>query len=240
MKRNELARISGTKAVVVDNIPKENVKKEAVKDEVIKTGTISGNNIKNTKGLVYLVQLGMFAKPVSYAELKDLQPIYTDIISEKGTRYMLGTYSTLSKARDESQKAVAKGISDAYVVAYLDGRQISLEKAKEIESKQVLVQKTDIAVSPANIVYMVQVGAYRDRLGVADEEKLKSAFAPNRFELKTSGGMNLYLVGNFKTYKEADALKKKLISEGHSGVFVVAFNGDQKIPVAEAIKLSKN
>jgi hypothetical protein len=240
LKKNELAKISGNKAVIADNISKDNVKKEPVKDEAIKTGTISGNNIKNTKGLVYLVQLGMFAKPVSYAELKDLQPIYTEVIPGKGTRYMLGTYPSLSKAREESQQAVAKGISDAYVVAYLDGRQISLEKAREMENKQGPAQKTNIAETPANIIYMVQVGAYRDRLGVADEGSLKSSFAPNPIELKTTGGMNLYLLGNFKTYKEADALKKKLIAEGHSGVFVVAFNGDQKIPVAEAIKMGKN
>jgi hypothetical protein len=85
---------------------------------------------------------------------------------------------------------------------------------------------------------MVQIGAYRESLSPVEINKLKSNYAPHVVETKFSDGMNIYVVGNYKTYKEADYLKKKMISEGHSGIFVVAFNGGQKVPVDQAIKMN--
>jgi cell division protein FtsN len=230
LKRTELAKLAGEKNYAVEEKDKENEKPE--------NNNISGNNIKNTKGLVYLVQLGMFSKPVTNDKFKGLQPIYTDKIQGKGTRYMFGIFNSLSKARAESKIAVDKGISDAYVIAYYDGENISLEKAKKLESKQGNIKEEKQVVSSSNVTFMVQVGAYRESLKPAEMSKLKTTYSPHAIEIKISDNMNVYVIGNYKTYKEADYLKKKLISEGHAGVFVVAFNGSQKIPVDQAIKLN--
>jgi cell division protein FtsN len=212
LKKSELTKISG-------------IKTETEKPE-------DNNSIKNTTGLVYLVQLGMFKKPISDEDLKNLLPIYTDKIPGKGTRYMMGIYHSLSKARDEIQKAKDKGFADAYVIAYHNGEHISLDKAKSIEGKP-----TDI-IKKAQIVYMIQVGAYKEKLNKTEENKLKSSYSPAKIEIRTADGKNLYLIGKYKSYKEADDLKKKLIKNGHEGIFVVAFNGEEKISVEEANKLN--
>ncbi len=164
--KTEMAKVSGGKIPIVENEKKEigeTVKMETVKDEPSKTGIVEENSIKKTKGLVYLVQLGLFAKPISYAEIKNLQPVYTDIVPDKGTRYLLGTYSSLVKAREENQRVVEKGIADAYVVAYHNGSPITLEKAKELESKQDGT-KENVSVPSGAIAFMVQLGAYREKL----------------------------------------------------------------------------
>jgi hypothetical protein len=229
LKNNELAKLAGEKPVIIDN----------GETQIISTSSIESQNIKKTKGLVYLVQLGMFAKPITLAELKNLQPIYIDVIPNRGTRYMMGTYTTLERAREETQRAINAGMPDAYVIAYHNGSHISLDKAKALEGKSAPVKDNKV-VAVSSITYMVQVGAYREKLNASDENKLRTTYAPRKVDVRISDGMNIYLIGNFKTYNEADLLKKKLISEGNAGVFVVAFNGKQKITVEQALKMNKN
>ena len=50
--------------------------------------------------------------------------------------------------------------------------------------------------------------------------------------------MNLYIIGDYKSYNEAKYLKNKLHAEGNSDCFIVAFKGEEKISIGEAIKLS--
>jgi hypothetical protein len=230
LKRAELARILGEK----------NSQEQNPEIDKPKTGTISGTDIRQVQGLVYLVQLGMYQKPRTYAKLNNLQPIYTDKIAGKGTRYMMGTYPTIAKAREENKRAANSGIKDSYVIAYYNGENISLEKAQKIESTQIQNQNPKQDLSQSSIIFMVQVGAYSQKLDLEEENKLKAAYTPRNLESRFSENMNVYLLGNYKTYKEADFLKKKLVSEGHQGIFVVAFNGDKKISVADAIKLNKS
>jgi cell division protein FtsN len=153
---------------------------------------------------------------------------------------MKGTYSSFAEAKSESQHVVDNGFPDAYVVAYLDGKHISLDKAKSTEAKQEGNTGSKTVSTNGSITFMVQIGAYREKLSTTEENKLKALYTPRNIEIKKSEDMNLYLVGNYKTYKEADYLKKKLINEGHEGVFVVAFNGEDKITVEHALKSNKN
>lgn len=153
---------------------------------------------------------------------------------------MLGTYPTLIKAREENKRAIDAGMKDAYVIAYYNGENISLEKAQKIEPSQIQNQKTNQELSKSSVIFMVQVGAYSKKPGIEEEGKLKVLYAPRAIDYRLSENMNIYTIGNYKTYQEADFLKKKLVSEGHQGVFVVAFNGNKKITVADAIKMNEN
>lgn len=87
---------------------------------------------------------------------------------------------------------------------------------------------------------MVQVGAYRENLDNSEENQLIKSFSPRTVDKNNYGDMNIYTIGNFTSYKEADALRKKLLEEGHKDVFVVAYEGKNKIHIADAIKKTKN
>jgi len=231
LKRMEIAKLNG-----------ETIKNQEtnISDNTLKTGFIPENKIQKNSGLIYLVQLGMYLKPVSYKELSNLSPIYTDKIPNKGTRYMYGTFKTIAAARQESQKVANKGIKDAYIVAYNNGELISLEKAMKIEKEQFGKVDENVVETSDKILFKVQVGAYREPLDNTEENKLHKTFAPRNIDKQPSGGMNIYTIGNYKTYKEAEYLKKVLLEQGHKDVFVVAFDGTEKIPISEAIKRIKN
>ena len=204
----------------------------------------SNRNVKNVKGLAYYVQLGMFSKKVSSGQFKNISPIYTEKVPSRGTRYMTGPYSTIAQARAAERKIKLSGFADAYVVAYNNGMNISLSAAKWEENPKTIFNQNNQnnqtqQYSTGIIKFAVQVGAYKNKLNNTEYQKLKRNFAPRNVAIKYSSGMNVYIIGNYKTYNEANYLKNKLHAEGHSDCFIVAFKGTEKIPVSEAIKLSK-
>jgi len=231
MKNKELAKLNGVSYSNNHNNISVNTNQ---------AGSVTGKNIKNTNGLVYLVQLGMFKNPIPYSQIKYLQPVYTEIIPNRGTKYMIGTFSTISEARIQNSNIKAKGINDSYVIAYYNGQHINLEKAKQLEKSPNTNYQTKNSVnySNNNITFKVQVGAYSNKLSSSEEQKLKVKFLAWNVNKQYAKGMYIYTIGNYKTYNEAKQMKKKLLKEGKNGVFVIAFNGNQKIEVKKAIKLS--
>lgn len=199
-------------------------------------------NVKNVNGLAYYVQLGMFSKNVSAGQFKNINPIYTEKIPSGGTRYMTGPYSTIAQARAAERKIKSSGFADAYVVAYNNGTNISLKTAKWEENPKTIFNNDNQTQTHANtgiVRFSVQVGAYKNKLSNTEYQKLSRSFAPRNVAVKYSSGMNVYIIGDYKSYNEAKYLKNKLHAEGHGDCFVVAFKGSEKIKVSEAIKLSE-
>lgn len=201
----------------------------------------NNRNVRNIKGLVYYIQLGMFSKTPDKNYFNNISPIFTEKIAGKGTRYMTGPYQTLAQARSAEKLIKQQGFTDAYVAAYLNGNNIALTKAKNLEKTGSTNTQTDYSphAETINISFGVQVGAFRNKLNYTELESLKKAYLPYSVKYKVINGMNIYYVGNYKTYSEAKALQKELYLKGKTDVFVIAFNGNKKISVSDAIKLSK-
>ena len=196
----------------------------------------NNRNVKNIKGLAYFIQLGMYSKNVPSGQFGNIKPIFTEEIPSKGVRYMTGPYASMTQARTAEKNIKANGLSDAYVVSYNNGVHISLTKAKSIEKPKSGTTTDYQNTNTGAIKFCIQVGAYKNKLNSTDYEKLSRRFSPRKIDVKYSAGMNIYVIGNYKTYNEAKYLKNKLQSEGNSDCFIVAFKGKTKISVSEAIK----
>ncbi|MCF6242868.1 MAG: hypothetical protein L3J74_16190, partial [Bacteroidales bacterium] len=203
----------------------ENYKRQKIHELSVFTGekvNISNNNnqtvnygnnrnVKNVGGLAYYVQLGMFTKIPDKSYFNNISPIFTEKVSGKGTRYMTGPYQSISQARSAERVIKNQGFSDAYVSAYLNGNNIALTKAKNIEKsgKNTITQNyQNTNYSSANINFSVQIGAFRNKLSNSELQSLKKAYVPNTVHYKEVNGMNIYYVGNYKKYSQAKALQK--------------------------------
>ncbi|MEN8119550.1 MAG: SPOR domain-containing protein [Bacteroidota bacterium] len=236
---NKIHELSAFSGVSYSDVSNSDVSNSDVSNSANQNKDDGNNrNVKNVKGLAYYIQLGMFLKPVSSSDFQNIEPIFTEKIPSKGTRYMTGPYNSLVDARSAENKIKSSGIADAYIIAYNNGLNISLTKAKQIEKPGSRVNSDNNNYSSGIITFCVQVGAYKNKLNNADFLKLSNTFTPRKVEIKYSEGMNLYIIGNYKSYNEAKYLKNKLHSEGQSDCFVVAFKGETKISIGEAIKLS--
>ena len=96
-----------------------------------------GDEEKGLSGkLVYKIQISAFSKPVQPNYFKGLPSITTEKVSNSNiTRYFTGLFKTHGAAQSELGNVRNRGFSDAYIVAYYEGKKVSLNRAKNLENK---------------------------------------------------------------------------------------------------------
>ena len=95
-----------------------------------------GDEDKKLSGkLVYKIQIAAFSKPVQPDYFKGLASITSEKVSDSNiTRYFAGLFKTFKAAQSELNNVRKGGFPDAYIVAYYEGRKISLNRAKNLEN----------------------------------------------------------------------------------------------------------
>ncbi len=114
--------------------------------------------------------------------------------------------------------------------------------AGNIEQRSVITQETK-TVTPApanniaaNIVYKVQLGAFKNEVPVDIMNKYLTIADKGIANFK-SGELTIYTVGNYKEASAAEAVKAEVIAKGIADAFVIALNNGEKISLEEAKKL---
>jgi len=238
----ELAALSGKKDVkkdvVVDNGKKADPNKGYGKKE---NDFAAGTKISSTKGLAYAVQIGMFSLPKTNSDLAGVSPLYVNK-TKSGYKYFAGTFSTKVEADQVRNKLVKSGYTGAFVVAFNDGKKITLGEAKKREQVKGGNTTTKKVVKKDNseVRFKIQIGAYSS---LSKETKaLHARITSQRFIIdssKDTNGLTIYTIGNVKTYEEAKQIKKQLKDEGFPEGFVIAYIGSKKVKAGEAINFLK-
>ncbi len=91
--------------------------------------------VKAPTGLVYRVQVGAFAKPIPEDLFREFTPVTGEKLDNGITRYLAGYFGNRQKVLDAQQDIRALGYKDAFVVAYCDGKRISLAEARQLEEQ---------------------------------------------------------------------------------------------------------
>lgn len=87
-------------------------------------------------GLVYKVQIGAFKYPISDELFSDMTPISGETLGNGMVRYMAGMFTQYANADAAKQQVRERGYRDAFVVAYMDGKRISLAEARTVGGQQ--------------------------------------------------------------------------------------------------------
>ncbi len=214
-----------------------NIENNNIQNNNINTSGTGIKEISEFNGLVYCVQLGNFSSPKQKSDFPGVPNIIYE--NNKSThKYLSGPYSTYEEAKKAGNMLKNKGYEGVFTVAYNHGKRISLSQAAEIKKSE---NKNSINTADKdNIWFSVQIGAFSHRLNDAEMQEfgeLNDKYTINVKQL--DGGLFLYTIGKFKTYKEAANLKKEIKTMNFDG-FVIAFKGGIKISAAEAIEILKN
>jgi hypothetical protein len=96
-------------------------------------------NTASVEGLVYRVQIGAFSKPVPDNVFKGFAPISGEQVGGTGlVRYMAGYFSQFTPANSaKNDIRQIPGYSDAFVVAFYNGKKITIAEARQLEEKGV-------------------------------------------------------------------------------------------------------
>ena len=88
--------------------------------------------------LVYHIQLGVFSKKLEYDSFDTVAPIYYEEIENKGLfKYYAGLFFSYKAAGEAHTNIKSRGYPDSFIVAFNEGKQISVDKARQIEFVQI-------------------------------------------------------------------------------------------------------
>ncbi|MBK8339704.1 MAG: hypothetical protein IPK99_06780 [Flavobacteriales bacterium] len=103
-------------------------------------------------GLVFKVQIGAFRDPVPQQLFNDLTPVTAERTANGLMRYTAGMFVSFDNADDAKASVRDRGYKDAFVVAYLDGKRISLREARDLAIARPAEEAPVIAQVPAATV----------------------------------------------------------------------------------------
>lgn len=113
----------------------------------------SVKTIDQTKGIFYSVQIGAFSKPLLKENTLNISPLLVSRVNNL-YKYSTGEFSTLELATRRKAELIDAGIlSDAFIIAYNDGRIISLQQANSANPDRVVEYENPI-------IYYIDFGTY--------------------------------------------------------------------------------
>src|SRR5690606_18535962 len=82
-------------------------------------------------GLMYRIQVGAYKNAISEEIFKGISPIYGEPY-EGGVRYSVGSFSRLEDAKEAKIYVVEKGLTDAFIIAYYNGKRLPVTAALKL------------------------------------------------------------------------------------------------------------
>lgn len=97
---------------------------------------------KEIKDMFFTVQVGVFNRYVESEYLKGLKPINTFEVNPKAIRHSVGIFDNIEAAKEQRLEAIEKGFTDAFIVAYMDGKRYLANEALKMlaEGRAKMIQ----------------------------------------------------------------------------------------------------
>jgi epidermal growth factor receptor substrate 15 len=93
------------------------------------------------EGLIFAVQVGAFRNPIPQDLFSGFTPIRGELLSNGITRYTAGVFLSFDNANGAKNDIRGLGYSDAFVVAYLNGQRIPLNRAlNQQQATEIIAQ----------------------------------------------------------------------------------------------------
>ena len=148
-------------------------------------------------GVVYQIQLFSGGRKATMAELKGLTPMYEKRTSNGLYAYRVGRFFTHDEAKKNVDIARKRGFKGAYIVAYVDGREVSVVAARTEEASRT----NDI------LLYEVQIIPESGELEPEVVEGMMTlAMGKDIARIETDGGPIVFMMGPFDSKTLAEEL----------------------------------
>ena len=222
-------------------------------------------DVKAPSGLVYRVQVGAFRKPIPPNLYAKFNPVSGEVSPTGLTLYMAGYFNSAGNAVNARKQIQQLGYSDAFVVAYCNGKKITLGEARQLEARGECVpnkseqfvleianntkealqlQKgstTALAINtPSNTQNSSRNLYFTVQIGVYNQfinEKVKFPSLTEIGTNKIATGQIRYSTGKFKDVNTAKERKDIAVGSGIKDAFIVAYFNGERITIAAAKEL---
>ena len=140
------------------------------------------------------------------------------------TNKIEGAYLNSKKGQNEMSEAIAKAI-----VSYKNLLQSDLQEDVVFEDLSSNTEKNNFELE---YIFRVQISASKTML----EPKSFNFKGLSPIKRIKTGSLYKYFLGNATSYEKAKELKQLATEKGYNGSFVVAFMGEEIVPLNNALK----
>lgn len=179
-------------------------------------------DIVQPSGVIYRLQLGAYSNPIDPSLFQGMYPIIAETLQGgKIRKYYAGAFHLKAQAEYGKQITTKCGFPDAFIVAWYDGRKVSLARAasvenlKETDYNQSYESKSIIKNVPLENSYQVIIGTFEGDLPSYISETI-NLLAPNKELMKrpSEDGRTVYFVGLYSERVQAERLRDNLLASG--------------------------
>ena len=127
-------------------------------------------------GLVYKVQIGAFRKEPSKKYFERFAPVSGESLNNGITRFMVGYFTNYTPANTAKKKVRGMGdYKDAFVVAYYNGKRISIGKARSLEKENAVKESNTIELISENKVEKTTLENSESQSPIPTVDKVKES-----------------------------------------------------------------
>ncbi len=220
-------------------------------------------DVKLPKGVVLKVQVGAFRNAISPEVFKGFAPIVAEDAGNGLTRYTAGLFRDFTSAENAKTSIRSKGYSDAFIVAYLDGKRITIADARRLIGGEITASEigstnfqappsTDVKINVNTVssnptsrlgapVGVERVQSRGDLFFTVQVGVYNSSINPSSvFNISPlnsdalDNGLVRYSSGVYGSVTEAINARNKIVQLGISDAFVTAYYNGRRVSVAEA------
>lgn len=228
-------------------------------DETFETEEVNdgvSTDVRNIEGIFFTVQVGVYSKPVSAGQLNNVTPLNSERTTNGYIRYTSGVFNTLEEANKAKSTIRDKGITDAYVTAYKNGKRVSISEAQSSNNpvqvtlpqnasnnnKDTLTQDTDNLtineINDVNIEFKVKLGEYEEEVPVEDAAIFLKLIGRG-VKSTVNGSKTMYTIGSYPDYQSAVNTQMEMKELGANKAEIIAYNNNKLISVEKALELLK-
>ena len=172
----------------------------------------------SVNGIFYSVQVGAFSKPLTKDNDLNVTPLVVNRLNGL-YKYSTGIFNTIEEAGRKKAALIDQGIEDAFIIAYNDGRIISLDQATSSNPDRVVEYQ-----NPE--FYYLDFGTYNDSTSNSIAQSFINLRSMNiRSRVRKDGKQ--FFSKKYDTREEAVTAQRTATSSGLENVNVVQTNRDE-------------
>jgi len=177
-----------------------------------------------TTNSLYGVQVGAFLEPKFVRDFDNLKNVEVYLDQSGVFRYVVGRLIYPSQAEKLLAYVKEVGYKDAFIVDINSGIKFK-EEVVTLDNQPI---KMDIR---GKVDFRVQIGAFKEEI---PDEMVKNYLTIDRIRENVEGTLTILTVGSYASYDVAKIYCEQIKEMGIPDAFVVAYNYDKKISIAEA------
>jgi hypothetical protein len=198
-------------------------------------------------GLIYRIQIGVLSNPALPAYFKGIVPVFGFKIPATGKIvYYVGMFRKHSDAAKALSITRSKGFKDAFVVALVDNKKVSSDRAAQLEKEwgskpfASMESVSEVRADTITQTLIFRVEVMRTTSPVTEDvvDPIKRLAGERGLDVfQRLDGKISYLIGKFITFDTAAEYADLLKRNGYQESQVVSWLGKKELPVESAKKL---